>query len=292
MTDSILAVDAGGTVFKYALVGEDGTMQTEVFKLPVSSNGTKSDILNCYKSLIMHAKEIAGGSITGIGISTPGPFDYETGTSYMKHKFSAIYNIPLRQEIREYCNIDVPIWFCSDTNSFLVGETEFGAGKEYNNIIGITIGTGLGIAVAVDRKICTNEKQGPVEVIYNLPCRNGILEDYVSGRGIAEYYKNISDNGDESLSAKDVSVLAQTNENAKNAFDTVGFLLGDALKEKMQKYKAEALIVGGQVANSFDLMKNGIRRGLAGVDCEILKADNIDESALMGLLVLGDKYTR
>lgn len=288
MTNPILAIDAGGTFFKYALVGKDGEVLTKVYKMPIESGGTKEDVLNCYKSLIEHAGGLTENGISGIGISTPGPFDYETGTSYMKHKFSALYGIPLRQEIKKCCNIDIPIWFCSDTNSFLAGETEFGAGRKYKNLFGVTIGTGLGLAIALDRKIHTNEKKGPAEVIYNLPCRNGILEDYVSGRGIAEYYKNISNTTGE-ISAKDVSEFAKTDKKAIETFDTIGFLLGASLKEKIKEYNAEVLIIGGQVANSFSLMEAGIKRGLGDAKCDVLKAENIDESAIKGVLVLGDR---
>lgn len=292
MTDSILAIDAGGTVFKYALVDKDGQMLTEVFKMPVESSGTKNDILNCYKKLINHVKNIVKCNIIGIGVSTPGPFDYETGTSYMKHKFTSLYGIPLREEIKEFCSINVPVWFCSDTNSFLVGETEFGAGKYYKNLLGVTIGTGVGLAVVLDRKIHTNDNQGPAEIIYNLPCRGRMLEDFVSGHGIAEYYKNISGKKDEDLSAKDVSLLAKTDEKAKEAFDETGFLLGDLLKDFVSKYNAEAIILGGQVLNSFELMEAGIKRGLGEIKCDVLKAESIDEAALKGLAVSGNKYTR
>jgi len=288
MTDAILAIDAGGTFFKYALVSEAGQVLTDVFKIPVLSNGTKESILNCYKSVISHVKEIRENNIVGIGVSTPGPFDYDTGTSYMKHKFSALYGIPLKQEIKEYCNIDVPIWFCSDTNSFLAGEFEYGSGKNYSNLFGVTIGTGLGLAIVLDKKLYTNEKKGPAEVIYNMECRDKILEDFVSGRGIASYYKSISNNNSD-LSAKEVSELAKTDIKAVEAFDTIGFLLGDALKGKIKKYAAEALIVGGQVAYSFELMKDGIKRGLGDVKCDVLRAENIDIAALMGLLVLREK---
>ena len=68
MTDSVLAIDAGGTVFKYALVDKNGQMLTEVFKMPVESSGTKNDILNCYKNLVDHAKNIADGYITSFSV--------------------------------------------------------------------------------------------------------------------------------------------------------------------------------------------------------------------------------
>lgn len=289
MTDCILAIDAGGTVFKYALITLDGTVLTEVFKLPINSKGSKSEILDSYKRLIDHAREMSD-NIMGVGISTPGPFDYDSGTSYMEHKFYDIYGIPLKQKIKDFCGKNIPVWFCPDTNAFLAGEYAYGAGKGCRNAIGITIGTGLGVAVIYNGKMCLNEKKGPKEVIYNLPCDGGILEDYVSGKGIAAYYRRLTCIGNETITAKDVGTWAESNENARKTFDEIGYLLGKALSEKIEKYSAEIVILGGQVANSFRFMQDGIIRGIANEKCKVVCAEDIDNSAIKGVLELKEMY--
>ena len=289
MKECILAIDAGGTVFKYALVGLEGTLLTEVFKLPIHSKGTAAEVLQSYDRLITHAKELSE-SIQGIGISTPGPFDYDNGISLMKHKFQSIYGISMRDRIRENCGVDVPIWFCPDTNAFLAGEYAHGAGNGYRNVIGITIGTGLGIAVVYEGKILVNEKKGPAEVVYNLPCKNGILEDYVSGRGIAAYYRRLTGSMDETITAKDVGMRALEEAEAQRTFDEVGYLLGKAISEKVAKYHAQVVIIGGQVANSFGYMQDGIERGIANVSCKVVRAGEIDHAAMKGVLELREMY--
>lgn len=290
MKECILAIDAGGTVFKYALVGLDGSLLTEVFKMPINSKGTADEVLQSYYKLVAHAKELSD-SIRGIGISTPGPFDYDNGTSLMEHKFQAIYGVPLRAQICENCGMDVPIWFCHDAVSFLAGEYHYGAGKEYDKVIGITIGTGLGVAVAADGQVLLGEDKGTKEEIYNIPCLEGILEDYVSGRGIAAYYKRLTGCVEEQLTAKDVGMAAPTDENAQKAFDEVGYLLGKALSAMVDKYAVEAVVIGGQVANSFAWMKGGIERGIGMSACKVLKAEEIDHSAMKGVLALREQYS-
>lgn len=293
MKNCIISIDAGGTFFKYALVGMDGNMLTRVYKMPVNSGGSFEDVLTCYDKLIRHMKE-ESDKIQGIGISTPGPFDYVSGTSLMRHKFQALYKIPLKQHIRERFGSNIPIWFCSDTNAFLSGEHGYGAGMEYNDLLGITIGTGLGIAVISDGQILMNENKGPVEKLYNIPCGEGILEDYVSGRGIVEYYRRLS--GDTTnLSAKDVGMRAAADLIAKQTFEDVGYMLGREMSEATRKYRAQAIVIGGQVANSFDYMKNGIERGLRenAIDLKktvVLRAKELDEAALKGILKLREYY--
>lgn len=298
MKDCILAIDAGGTVFKYTLVSKEGQLLTPVFKLPIHSAGTAQEVLGSYRQLITHALELSD-SIIGIGVSTPGPFDYDNGTSLMKHKFQAIYGVPLREKLREYCGKDIPVWFCHDAVSFLAGEYAFGAGKDYDNVIGITIGTGLGVAVASDGQVLLGEDKGTREEIYNIPCLEGILEDYVSGRGIAAYYRRLCSKdaalseiaNATSLTAKDVGMAAPKDENARKAFDEVGCLLGQALAPMIAKYGVEAVVIGGQVANSFAWMKEGIERGIGNDACKVLRAQEIDYSAMKGVLALQALYS-
>lgn len=289
MKECILAIDAGGTFFKYALISLNGELLTEVYKIPVNSGGTAKEILGCYHKLIVHARSLSDG-ITGIGISTPGPFDYESGTGYMQQKFKALYGQPLRPKLTEFFGRQLPIWFCPDTGAFLAGEYAYGAGKGYRNVIGITIGTGVGIAVIADGKLLMNEKKGPAEKIYCIPCKDGILEDYVSGRGIADYYFRLTGLQETQITAKEIHERAGKDEQARRTFEEIGDLLGSALKQVVKKYQTQAVIVGGQVANAFAYMEKGIIRGLDGAACVVLKAEDIDAAAIQGVLELKHRY--
>ncbi|MFA7231015.1 MAG: hypothetical protein WC071_07065, partial [Victivallaceae bacterium] len=96
----ILAIDAGGTYFKSILVSMRGEVLTEsFFQASSCSNGSRENIIGAYRQVICKGLQYANSNgffICGIGISTPGPFDYEQGMSLMQHKFQAIKNVPLR----------------------------------------------------------------------------------------------------------------------------------------------------------------------------------------------------
>ncbi len=287
MMDCILAIDAGGTNFKFAPITSDGALG-EVQQIPICSNGTKDNIIDAYRQLITSVKA-NGYQIKGVGISTPGPFDYKSGKSLMKHKFAALYGIPLKEIISEIAE-GVSVWFCQDANAFLAGELYNGAAKDEKNVICVTLGTGLGLAISCENRILTNEQGGPKELLYNRPCeKGGILEDYVSGRGIVAYYQSLC-GSKEQLTAKDINMLAETDVYAKRTYDEIGQLLGSALREIVKEYHTECIVIGGQIANAFSLMKDGIVRGLEMPNLQIVRAKNLDSAALYGVVALKENY--
>jgi glucokinase len=99
----ILAIDAGGTYFKSIIVSMQGDVHPgSFFQAPAMAAATKGEIINGYGEIISRGLRFAEGKdlfISGIGVSTPGPFDYKQGMSLMKHKFQALRNVPLRDEI-------------------------------------------------------------------------------------------------------------------------------------------------------------------------------------------------
>lgn len=270
MTSSnFLAIDAGGTFFKYALLDENARFITGIKKAPANENGDAKDIISLYGRIF---KEFENFSC--VCISTPGPFDYKNGKSLMKHKFKAIYDIPLRDELERLSG--VPAFFLSDSNAFLLGETY---GK-YENSIGITIGTGLGFAAIKDGKLCTDENGGPCEKPYNTPYRDMIAEDFISGRGITKRYELMSG---ECIDAKEIAKRAcQGEKEAILVYKEMGVAIGEVLKPYIEKYTPDTLIIGGQVAKDFELFSGSIN-----AEIKIVAAENIEGAALIGATFYG-----
>ncbi|MDR0902209.1 MAG: ROK family protein [Opitutaceae bacterium] len=191
---AILAIDAGGTFFKSALVLPSGEILAGSLRsAPVDSQGAAAGVIAAYAGVLKNAladAAAAGLRVAAVGVSTPGPFDYENCTSLMTHKFAAIRGVNLRDalggavpEIR-----GVPLRFFSDANVFMLGEQRRGAARGHANAVGVTLGTGVGFGCMAGGKILDNGRGGPFVVIFKLPCRDGILEDYVSARGIVRLF--------------------------------------------------------------------------------------------------------
>lgn len=264
-----LAIDAGGTFFKYALLNENAEFLTEIKKISVEEDGDAECILASYKRIFDEFDEISC-----VCISTPGPFDYKNGKSLMKHKFKAIYNIPLRDELQRLSGAKV--LFLSDSNAFLLGEA---CGK-YQNVIGITIGTGFGFAAMKNGELCVDENGGPCEKPYNTPYNNMIAEDYISGRGISKRYEIATG---KLVNAKEIADRAKRGEmEAMKVYEEMGVAIGRILKPYIQKYISDTVIIGGQVARNFELFKNSI-----DLDVHIIAAENIEGAALVGATYYG-----
>ncbi len=267
-----LAIDAGGTFFKYALLNENAEFLSEIKKIPVNEKGTIEDIINSYKKIFDDIKDFSY-----VTVSTPGPFDYEKGISLMKHKFCSLYGKPLREKLEELSGKRV--CFLSDSNAFLLGES-YGL---YENSIGITIGTGLGFSAMKNGKLCTDENGGPCERPYCLPYKDLTAEDYISGRGLEKRYKNVSGN---SLNAKEIAELAEKGDlTALNVYREMGIAIGEILSQFVAKYKADILIIGGQVARSLNLFEKEI-----SLNIPVKASFNVTGAALIGAVYNAKEY--
>ncbi len=245
----VLCIDAGGTYFKSAIFTQDGTMPLPVHTEPVDQTGSVTDIVNAYVQTIRHFQP--SHTIVAVAISTPGPFDYRRGISFMKHKFAALYGQPLAEQIRKAAGIDVPIAFMSDTNAFLAG-----AAKGCDDCMGITIGTGLGLAIMRDGNLLVSETGGPAEVIYNHPIDGVLLEDIVSGRGISQAYFELTG---KRLTAKEVSEQAFRGDlDARLVYQRMGDALGRVLDPLIAHYQPRRLFFGGQVSASLALFRDAL----------------------------------
>jgi glucokinase len=135
--ECILAIDVGGTFFKSALVTVDGqVIEDSLLSEPANSAGPADGIKNCYQNILRKQYSFAKSKccdVIGIGIDTPGPFDFVNSKSKMKHKFQSIYDIPLKPWITEAAG-DTPVLFIHDSSAFVIGESWQGAAKEYDNI--------------------------------------------------------------------------------------------------------------------------------------------------------------
>lgn len=264
INSKILAIDAGGTFFKYALLNQKAEFLTDIRKIPVNEKGTKEEICKSYKRIFDDIEDF-----DVVTISTPGPFDYQKGTSLMEHKFPALFGEPLGNILEQLSGKRV--CFLSDSNAFLLGEKS----RAVDNAIGITIGTGFGFSAMMDGQICTDEKGGPCEKPYCLPYKGLIAEDYISGRGIELRYKNASGN---SFDAKKIAELAEKgDQTAIKVYQDMGVAIGEILSPFVKKYDAKILIIGGQVARSIDLFEKYIC-----LTIPVITSVNVTGAALVG----------
>lgn len=273
-----LLLDVGGTFIKGA-VAETTTSTpvfTDRFEIPIDSAGSFDAI-----SASLRAACSRVASCGRVAVAIPGPFDYAEGTFLMKHKFASVYGL----SFRALAGIPdtVPVTFVHDVNCMLAGEIAYGAARDFQNAALVTLGTGLGFAVAVEGSILVAPSGSPEVGIWDLPWRDGILEDYVSSRGIRRLYSK-------ELSVKDMADAARAGDiEAEQAFRYAGDILVQALEPILYQYDVECLLFGGQISRSYDLFECSLP--LLKAFCPSLRhigpVSDISNATFCGLLASG-----
>ena len=257
-----MLLDVGGTFIKCA----DGR------QIMIDSDGSRDDISASLKAAVGDAEQLA--------VAIPGPFDFSTGTFLMKHKFASVYG----ERFCDLVGLEAERFrFIHDVNCMLLGQLCRGGAdlKDAPATALITIGTGLGFSMCVGGSILVNAYGSPLKAIYNLPCRDGILEDYVSKRGVVR--------GFDVLTAKEVASRAYASDAAALArFSDIGTLLGQAVAPILEQYGIVQLFFGGQISRSFSLMEKNLREALAGVAClkRVGPVSDISDATFEGLRAL------
>jgi glucokinase len=288
----VLACDMGGTYIKSACVTVKGRIAGGLRQTPSRSDGSLEDILASWKEVLsglMENAAVENLAIAGIGISTPGPFNYACKMSLMRHKFKAIHGLNLEEIIRRKITLpDVPFIFVQDANAFLAGEQAFGAAKGVQNCTGVTVGTGLGFAAMVNGRFLTNGRDSCYTALYRQPWGDGIIEDVVSARGIIAAYKSLSGK-DEEVMAKDVGVRAKDGDcTAVEVMRRFGAALGKSIGFHLIHTYSELLVVGGQISKDFPLFEEALNEALRkdGYTGPVKPAMYPEDAALYGVAAL------
>jgi glucokinase len=288
----ILAFDMGGSFIKSACILPDGTMPGKVHITASNAFSSLEEILNIWKKAVLQLIEEANTlnfEIIGVGVSTPGPFDFKRGCCMMKQKYQAIYGLNLAQEIRRVTGLSnkTPFHFMHDANAFLKGEHLVGKAAGYSCCTGITLGTGLGYACMVDEELLTNGRGTPYIALYRQPLESGILEDVVSERGIRSmYHKRTGLKENNTFTVKQIAEFAASGDKtAIGVFEDMGTILGKNIVYLLNHTYTECLVIGGQISNAFQFFESSLQETLKSVPTllKICRAAHLEDAALYGV---------
>lgn len=254
--DVILAVDAGGQSYKFALV-DYATLSplAPPAYLAVDSFGPASAILGVWHEVIRQGLRDAGQqglSLRAMACSCPGPFDYLKGISLMDHKWPALKGIDLPEDFHKNgLPADVPVFFCHDGNSLVLGEMAVGTAKGYSRVGGYIIGTGLGFGACCDGKLQIDGKGSPVFRMYSRPYRGETIEAWAASKGVPRWYAEITGKPT-NLTAKDIGERAEKGEKAAiEAYESMGRAIAEVSLDIIRDYRIQCLVFGGRISNSF-----------------------------------------
>ena len=238
-----VGVDIGGTKITAGLVADNKITATKTLPTPAGEN--QQTVIN---AIIKACKEVLDvQSVSGIGVGVPGLVDTAEGIVYDASNIPSFKSVELKKILEQ--TFGKPVYVNNDANCFALGAKNIDEGKNYKNIVGLTLGTGLGGGIIINNHLYEGVGGGAGEFGY-LPYRDGILEHYCSG----QFFKRKYD-----VTGEEAFALAQKGDSkAFRMFDVFGFHVGEAIKIAAHLLAPEAIMLGGSIAKSFDYFKESM----------------------------------
>lgn len=215
--------------------------------------------------------------VSGIGVGVPSVVDCQQGIVYN------VANIPSWKEVRLKDILEqefaVSVAVNNDANCFALGAWRYGEGQGTQDMVGLTIGTGIGSGIIIGGRLYNGVNTGAGE-IGSLPFKDADYEFYCSSRFFSELHGDTGANFGRRAEAGDPEALAVWREFGQN--------VGELIKAVLFTYAPEAIIIGGGIANAFPLYEQAMRQSLESFPYPAnVAATRIEPSTLANAAMLG-----
>ena len=286
-----IGVDIGGTNIRAGAVSIDGCLIGE--SVLVSTNATENKELILGRivdsiSKVIARNKLEKSDIHGIGLGCTGPLDVKNGMILQCPNLPTMDFFPLKSSIEKAFNL--PVFVNNDANAMMLGEALWGAGKGFSGVLGITLGTGFGCAIIMDKKIWMGATESAGE-IWISPYKDGFIEEVVSGSGVSNLYEKLSGL---KASSKDIANLAfEGDVLARSVWEEFGKAVAFALSWSINLLDPEVVIIGGSISNAMELFYPSLHETLVKSICpvptqnlKIVKAQLGDNAGFIGAAAL------
>lgn len=278
MSKYCFGVDVGGTTVKIGLFEAEGAL-LDKWEITTRTENSGENILGDICDTLdakLNEKNININDVEGIGIGLPGPVIGDGTVLQCVNLGWGKFNV--EEKLSDMFH-GVKVKAGNDANVAALGEAWKGGGKDYNDIIMITLGTGVGGGVIIDGKILTGYNGGAGEIGHmhvedeeTVPCncgKCGCLEQYASATGVVRLAKRYMDANDEvtkmrdlgdEITAKDVFDLAKDGDKgAKEVVAKMGTYLGKAMSSVAAVTNPQAFIIGGGVSKAGNYLIDAVK---------------------------------
>ncbi|MCW3088767.1 MAG: hypothetical protein JWQ78_2153 [Sediminibacterium sp.] len=282
-------VDIGGSHVTAALIelASNSIVTGSVNRSRIDASKSAGEIVKDWTAIIKQALSAVEEKNVNVGIAMPGPFDYENGICFIQgqHKYEALYNVNVKHLLAEALKQPAhTITFANDAASFLQGEVAGGIARGRENVLGLTLGTGLGSALF-------NNGIAEDADLWHSPFLNGIAEDYLSTRRFVSRYTELS--GKPIGDVKEMADIYDHDKHARLVFDEFGRNLGVFIRNIIAGEGIEMVVLGGNIAQALELFREGINHSLQGLaPLPVIQSSVLGEhAALLGAVSINTLIT-
>lgn len=271
-----IGIDIGGTSIKGAAITDEGKVM-DVFTLDVLKEYTQDMVVNLLIQKVneyIEEHHLNKKEILGIGCGVPGSIDSVHGVvSYSNNlRWRELHIVEMMEK-----GTGLPVRITNDANAAAFGEAKFGAGKEFQNVIMLTLGTGVGGGIVIGGKLYEgNEGKGAelghtVIVMDGIQCscgRKGCLEAYASATALIRETKLAMEKDKKSLMWGEAEKLGKIDGrvafNAERRGDKTAHevveqyikYLGEGILNFANIFRPEAFVLSGGIANEKEYLNN------------------------------------
>ena len=312
MNDLILALDFGGTKLSAAVIDRDALKSERPQWLDLRREFTPGDADATYEmaAMLRLAREmLAGRAPAAVGVSFGGPVDFTSGTVRLSHHVAGWENFPLRERLQAEFGAVAAV--DNDANVAALGEHRFGAGRGIDDLMYITVSTGVGggwvlggrpwrghegmageighTVVDPDGPLCLCGKRGCVERLASGPYMAG---DYEGERGRSGEREQGRGGAVTRVTGRDVAELAEAGDEVARAILMRGAqALGVGIGNAANLINPQRFVFGGGVTKAGEAWWAEVRRAarataLPEVTFDIVPAMLGDDAPLWGAVAL------
>lgn len=243
-----IVIDMGGTNLRVGRI-EDGKV-VRLCKEPCKADGSEEEVLQQFYRMI---EELMTSDVERIGAAVPSVVDYEKGIVYDVQNVPSWKEVHLKELLEK--RFGIPTTVDNDVNCFVNAEFRYGAAQGFRNVVGITLGTGIGAGIVANGSVYRGANTGAGE-IGCMAYLDATYEDYTS----SQLFKRFHTTGEIEAMKAD-----KGNQDAIRLWEQLGFHLGKLIQVILFAYDPECIVIGGGIAQSSfrfeEAMKRSLREG-------------------------------
>jgi glucokinase len=258
MSEYSIGVDLGGTNLRAAAIDGQGKLLDKIAGSTELQAGRDAVIDDMVQSIETLRARLGEHNLRGVGIGLPGFILIDKGIIVGSNNMPEFENYPVRDEIEK--RLGAKVILENDANAAALGEKWMGAGREVDDLVLLTLGTGIGGGIIVGGRVLHGQlgmagELGHLTVVPNgNPCgcgNRGCVEKHASATAIAAMARLIGLGHD--LTAEDVYKLAvEGNDRAKAIFISMGEALGVALANMINIFNFPLYLLSGGPLPAWD----------------------------------------
>ncbi len=259
MSEYSIGVDLGGTNLRAAAIDAQGKMLDKIAGSTDLKAGRDVVIDDMVQSIEALRARLGEHNLRGVGIGLPGFILIDKGIIVGSNNMPEFENYPVRDEIER--RLGAKVILENDANAAALGEKWMGAGREVDDLVLLTLGTGIGGGIIVSGRVLHGHlgmagELGHLTVVPNgNPCgcgNRGCVEKHASATAIAAMARLIGLGHD--LTSEDVlqARRQEGNERAKTIFRSMGEALGVALANLINIFNFPLYLLSGGPLPAWD----------------------------------------